>query len=66
MALKRPQGPGVPILESYPNGPKDFGFEKWVSVTNFFDLNPIMSRNGNFEEFSGIPLKLSLMRHYHL
>ena len=47
------RGPGVPILESYPNGPKDFGFEKWVSVTNFFDLNPIMSRNGNFEEFSG-------------
>ena len=47
------RGPGVPILESYPNGPKDFGFQKWVSVTNFFDLNPIMSRNGKFEEFSG-------------
>ena len=47
------RGPGVPILKSYPNGPKDFGFQKWVSVTNFFDLNPVMSRNGNFEEFSG-------------
>ena len=47
------RGPGVPILKSYPNGPKDFGFQKWVSVTNFFDLNPIMSRNGNFEEFKG-------------
>ena len=47
------RGPGVPILKSYPNGPKDFGFQKWVSVTNFFDLNPIMSRDGNFEEFTG-------------
>ena len=47
------RGPGVPILKSYPNGPKDFGFQKWVSVTNFFDLNPIMSRDGNFEEFKG-------------
>ncbi len=47
------RGPGVPILKSYPNGPKEFGFQKWVSVTNFFDLNPIMSRNGNFEEFTG-------------
>ena len=32
------RGPGVPIIDSYPNGPKDFGFQKWVSVTNFFDL----------------------------
>ena len=47
------RGPGVPILNSYPNGPKDFGFEKWISVTNFFDLNPVMSRNGKFEDFSG-------------
>ena len=47
------RGPGVPVLKSYPNGPQDFGFQKWVSVTNFFDLNPVMSRNGKFEEFKG-------------
>ena len=47
------RGPGVPVLIDYPNGPKDFGFDQWISVTNFFDLNPIMSRNGNFEKFTG-------------
>ena len=47
------RGPGVPIIDSYPNGPKDFGFQKWVSVTNFFDLNPIMSQNGVFKDFKG-------------
>jgi len=34
-------------------GPHVFGFEKWLSVTNFFDLNPIMSRQGKIEEFKG-------------
>jgi arylsulfatase A-like enzyme len=47
------RGPGVPILRSDKNGPGAFGFDTWLSVTNFFDLNPIMSRNGKFEEFSG-------------
>ncbi len=47
------RGPGVPILSNYPNGPKDFGFEKWLSVSNFFDLNPLMSRQGKFVEFRG-------------
>ena len=47
------RGPGVPILKNDTHGPGQFGFEKWLSVTNFFDLNPTMSRDGNFEEFSG-------------
>ena len=47
------RGPGVPILRGDKNGPGAFGFDTWLSVTNFFDLNPIMSRNGKFEEFSG-------------
>lgn len=47
------RGPGVPILKEYPNGPGFFGFDKWLSTSNFFDLNPIMSRQGVFEEFSG-------------
>ena len=47
------RGPGVPIDKDYPNGPQHFGFEHWVSTTNFFDLNPILSRNGNFKEFKG-------------
>ena len=47
------RGPGVPILKNDTHGPGQFGFEKWLSVTNFFDINPTMSRDGNFEEFSG-------------
>lgn len=47
------RGPGVPLDKDYPNGPHHFGFDHWVSTTNFFDLNPILSRNGKFEEFKG-------------
>ena len=47
------RGPGVPILPNDPNGPGAFGFDHWLSVTNFFDLNPVMSRQGKFEDFKG-------------
>ncbi|MCP5113850.1 MAG: sulfatase-like hydrolase/transferase [bacterium] len=47
------RGPGVPILASDDHNPGEFGFDEWLSVTNFFDRNPIMSRNGKFEEFEG-------------
>ena len=47
------RGPGVPIFSSDDHNPGEFGFEEWLSVTNFFDRNPIMSRNGQFEEFEG-------------
>jgi len=47
------RGPGVPIFAGDNHNPGEFGFEEWLSVTNFFDRNPIMSRNGQFEEFEG-------------
>lgn len=47
------RGPGVPILESDKNHPGHYGFDEWLSVSNFFDTNPIMSRMGRFEEFKG-------------
>jgi arylsulfatase A-like enzyme len=47
------RGPGVPILESDTHHPGVFGFDQWMSVTNFFDLNPLMSRQGEFVEFEG-------------
>ena len=47
------RGPGVPILKDDTHGPRGFGFEEWLSVTNFFDLNPVMSRKGDFEDFEG-------------
>ncbi|MFL3656599.1 MAG: sulfatase-like hydrolase/transferase, partial [Opitutales bacterium] len=47
------RGPGGPILGSDPRSPGAFGFDEWLSVSNFFDRNPIMSRQGTFEEFKG-------------
>jgi arylsulfatase A-like enzyme len=47
------RGPGVPVLKEDTHSPGEFGFDTWLSVTNFFDINPIMSRNGDFEEFKG-------------
>ncbi|MGI9515656.1 MAG: sulfatase family protein, partial [Pirellulaceae bacterium] len=47
------RGPGAPVLVDDTHHPGVFGFDTWLSVTNFFDMNPIMSRNGVFEEFAG-------------
>lgn len=47
------RGPGVPILADDPRSPGKFGFEKWLSVSNFHDMNPLLSREGKFEEFQG-------------
>ncbi len=47
------RGAGAPILADDANHPGRYGFDEWLSVTNFFDLNPLMSRNGEFEEFKG-------------
>jgi arylsulfatase A-like enzyme len=46
-------GPGVPILASDEYHPGKFGFEEWVSVSNFYDVNPLLSRAGKIEEFKG-------------
>ncbi|MEX0323627.1 MAG: sulfatase [Puniceicoccaceae bacterium] len=47
------RGAGAPILAEDPHGPGKFGFDYWLSVTNFFDLDPLMSRNGTFEKLKG-------------
>lgn len=47
------RGPGAPILADDPRKPGAFGFDEWVSVTNYFDLNPLMSRKGTIEQFQG-------------
>jgi len=47
------RGPGVPIFKDDPYGPSGSGFDRWVSVTNFFELDPLMSDQGEFREFKG-------------
>ena len=47
------RGGGAPVVVEDVRNPGAFGFDTWLSVTNFFDRDPIMSRNGTFEEFEG-------------
>ena len=47
------RGPGAPILADDTHHPGVFGFDEWLSVTNFFDRNPLLSRRGTFEDFKG-------------
>ena len=52
------RGPGVPILKEDEHNPGEFGFDHWVSTTNFFDINPLMSDKGNFIDFKGSSSKV--------
>lgn len=45
--------PGRAILESDPLSPGKLGFDEWVSADNFFDLDPVLGRNGTPEKFQG-------------
>ncbi len=47
------RGPGVPILKGDDHNPSVFGYANWLATTNFFDRDPLLSRNGAFEEFAG-------------
>ena len=47
------KGPGAPILKNDPRSPGAFGFDEWVSMTNYFDKDPLMSRMGELVEFKG-------------
>ncbi len=47
------KGPGVPILDNDDYNPGNFGFDEWLSVTNFFDVDPLMSRQGKIEQMQG-------------
>lgn len=51
--LNGTKGPGAPIFADDDHNPGEFGFDQWLSTSNFFDRNPILSRNGKFEEFAG-------------
>jgi arylsulfatase A-like enzyme len=47
------KGPGMPILPDDPNHPGHYGFDFWLSMTNFFEMDPILSRMGKFEYIKG-------------
>jgi arylsulfatase A-like enzyme len=45
--------PGRAILARDPLSPGRMGFGEWVSADNFFDLDPVLGRNGVPEKFHG-------------
>ena len=47
------RGPGVPVLKEDSHSPGEFGFDHWLTVTNFFDIDPLMSENGSFIDLKG-------------
>ncbi|MEM7010186.1 MAG: sulfatase-like hydrolase/transferase, partial [Verrucomicrobiota bacterium] len=47
------RGPGVPILKDDGHSPGAHGFDDWITVTNFFDMDPLMSKMGEFVEYEG-------------
>ena len=47
------RGPGVPIFKDDSHSPGKFGFDHWLTVTNFFDIDPLMSENGSFIDLQG-------------
>ena len=45
--------PGRAILADDPLSPGKLGFDEWVSADNFFDLDPVLGRQGVPEKFQG-------------
>jgi arylsulfatase A-like enzyme len=52
------KGPGAPILGDDAHNPGAFGFDEWLSMTNYFDRDPVMSRKGVFTELTGDPSEI--------
>lgn len=47
------KGPGAPVLADDPRSPAGFGFDEYVSATNFIDMDPWLGRQGVPEQFKG-------------
>lgn len=47
------QGSAMPILPNDPNGPKHYGFDEWLSATNYIEMNPLMTHNGKVVGLKG-------------
>ena len=51
--LAETRGPSRALLPGDPLHPGRVGFDEWVSASNFFDLDPVLGRNGAAEQFIG-------------
>ena len=51
--LNGKSGPGKPVMKDDPLNPGAFGFQHWVSVSNYFEQDWTFSRNGELLETKG-------------
>lgn len=47
------RGGGVPVLASDEYHPGVYGFDEWLSATNYFDLNPLLGGPNGFVDLEG-------------
>ena len=47
------QGSAIPILPDDPNGPSHYGFDEYLSATNYIEMNPLMTHNGKVVGLKG-------------
>ena len=47
------QGSAMPILPEDPNGPKHYGFDEYLSATNYIEMNPLMTHNDKIVGLKG-------------
>lgn len=47
------QGSAMPILPDDPNGPAHYDFDEYLSATNYIEMDPLMTRNGEIVYLEG-------------
>ena len=47
------KGSAMPILPDDPNGPKHYGFNEYLSATNYIEMNPLMTHNDEIVYLEG-------------
>jgi arylsulfatase A-like enzyme len=47
------KGPAMPVLPDDPNHPGHYGFDHWLSATNYIEMNPLMTRDGEIVYLEG-------------
>lgn len=47
------QGSAMPILPDDPNGPAHYGFDEYLSATNYIEMDPLMTHNSKIVSLKG-------------
>ena len=47
------KGSAMPILPDDPNHPGHYGFDEWLSATNYIEMNPLMTHKGKIVYLEG-------------